>query len=83
MSAGVLGSALLNQLFRVFQVVNCKGQHSISYTLSRNHTVVVEYSHDKDTDMFQVTAPPASPLSRRRTTSCCFKMDEESCVSED
>lgn len=50
-----------NQLFLVLQVVNCKGQHSISYTLSRNHTVVVEYSHDKDTDMFQVTAPSASP----------------------
>lgn len=38
----------------LWQAVNCKGQHSISYTLSRNHTVVVEYSHDKDTDMFQV-----------------------------
>ena len=34
--------------------MNCKGQHSISYTLSRNQTVVVEYCHDKDTDMFQV-----------------------------
>lgn len=41
-------------LFFTFQAVSCKGQHSISYTLSRNHTVVVEYSHDKDTDMFQV-----------------------------
>lgn len=40
----------------LFQAVNCKGQHSISYTLSRNQTVVVEYSHDKDTDMFQVKA---------------------------
>lgn len=60
MSCGVPCSALPNQLFLVFQVVNCKGQHSISYTLSRNHTVVVEYSHDKDTDMFQVTAPSAS-----------------------
>lgn len=39
-----------------FQAVNCKGQHSISYTLSRHQTVVVEYSHDKDTDMFQVNA---------------------------
>ena len=41
----------------VFQAVNCKGQHSISYTLSRNQTVVVEYSHDNDTDMFQVKYP--------------------------
>lgn len=74
-------TVLPNQLFLVFQVVNCKGQHSISYTLSRNHTVVVEYSHDKDTDMFQVTAPSASPLSFHRTTSCCFKMDDEPCAA--
>ena len=46
----------LSPLFIYFfnQAVNCKGQHSISYTLSRNQTVVVEYCHDKDTDMFQV-----------------------------
>lgn len=49
----MLISSLL-QFVVVFQAVNCKGQHSISYTLSRNQTVVVEYSHDKDTDMFQV-----------------------------
>lgn len=29
-------------------------QHSISYTLSRNHSVIVEYQEDPDTDMFQV-----------------------------
>lgn len=29
-------------------------QHSISYTLSRNHSVIVEYQEDADTDMFQV-----------------------------
>uniref|UniRef100_A0A8C0QP14 Pellino n=1 Tax=Chelonoidis abingdonii TaxID=106734 RepID=A0A8C0QP14_CHEAB len=37
------------------KAISCKGQHSISYTLSRNQTVVVEYTHDKDTDMFQVS----------------------------
>lgn len=31
-------------------------QHSISYTLSRNHAVIVEYCPDEDTDMFQVNA---------------------------
>lgn len=53
-----------NQLLLVSQAVNSKGQHSISYTLSRNHTVVVEYSHDDDTDMFQVgvIAPSPPPL---------------------
>lgn len=40
--------------FFIPQAISCKGQHSISYTLSRNQTVVVEYTHDKDTDMFQV-----------------------------
>lgn len=28
--------------------------HSISYTLSRNQTVVVQYAHDDDSDMFQI-----------------------------
>ena len=28
--------------------------HSISYTLSRNQAVIVEYSHDENTDLFQV-----------------------------
>lgn len=73
---------LPNQLLLVFQVVSCKGQHSISYTLSRNHTVVVEYSHDKDTDMFQVTPPLASPLSCHRATSCRLQMGDDH-VSED
>ncbi|OWR47489.1 hypothetical protein KGM_214646 [Danaus plexippus plexippus] len=30
-------------------------QHSISYTLSRNQAVIVEYTEDPDTDMFQVS----------------------------
>jgi len=38
------------------QAVHSRGQHSISFTLSRNQTVVVEYCHDNSTDMFQVTA---------------------------
>ncbi|OWK09592.1 hypothetical protein Celaphus_00006129, partial [Cervus elaphus hippelaphus] len=42
--------------------ISCKGQHSISYTLSRNQTVVVEYTHDKDTDMFQVGRSTESPI---------------------
>lgn len=29
-------------------------QHSISYTLSRNQAVIVEYKEDENTDMFQV-----------------------------
>lgn len=29
-------------------------QHSISYTLSRNQAVIVEYKEDSETDMFQV-----------------------------
>lgn len=30
-------------------------QHSISYTLSRSQAVIVEYTEDLDTDMFQVS----------------------------
>ncbi|CAF4799458.1 unnamed protein product [Pieris macdunnoughi] len=30
-------------------------QHSISYTLSRSHAVIVEYTEDLETDMFQVS----------------------------
>lgn len=44
------------------QAISCKGQHSISYTLSRNQTVVVEYTHDNDTDMFQVGRSTESPI---------------------
>ena len=36
------------------QALSNRGQHSISYTLSRSHSVIVEYTHDSDTDMFQV-----------------------------
>ena len=31
-------------------------QHSISYTLSRNQAVIVEYTHDDNTDLFQVSS---------------------------
>lgn len=36
------------------QAISNKDQHSISYTLSRAQTVVVEYTQDSNTDMFQV-----------------------------
>uniref|UniRef100_A0A8C0IXA4 Pellino E3 ubiquitin protein ligase family member 3 n=1 Tax=Chelonoidis abingdonii TaxID=106734 RepID=A0A8C0IXA4_CHEAB len=38
----------------VSKALSNKGQHSISYTLSRSHSVIVEYTHDRDTDMFQI-----------------------------
>uniref|UniRef100_A0A8C4QMF4 Pellino E3 ubiquitin protein ligase family member 2 n=2 Tax=Eptatretus burgeri TaxID=7764 RepID=A0A8C4QMF4_EPTBU len=44
------------------KAVSSKDQHSISYTLSRNHTVVVEYTHNPDTDMFQVGRSTESPI---------------------
>ncbi|KAL3285499.1 hypothetical protein HHI36_000031 [Cryptolaemus montrouzieri] len=37
-------------------------QHSISYTLSRNHAVIVEYANDEDTDMFQIGRSSESPI---------------------
>lgn len=35
-------------------ILNTK-QHSISYTLSRTQAVIVEYTEDEKTDMFQVS----------------------------
>ena len=35
-------------------------QHSISYTLSRNQAVIVEYSHDDASDLFQVLIKKSS-----------------------
>ncbi|XP_026477976.1 protein pellino [Ctenocephalides felis] len=37
-------------------------QHSISYTLSRNHAVIVEYAEDPDTDMFQIGRSSEEPI---------------------
>ncbi|GAB1302020.1 E3 ubiquitin-protein ligase pellino homolog 3 [Apodemus speciosus] len=37
-----------------FEALSNRGQHSISYTLSRSHSVIVEYTHDSDKDMFQI-----------------------------
>ena len=36
------------------QIVNSDA-HSVSYTLSRGNAVVVEYTRDPTTDMFQVS----------------------------
>ncbi|XP_037545831.1 E3 ubiquitin-protein ligase pellino homolog 1 [Nematolebias whitei] len=36
------------------KAISSKELHSISFTLSRVQTVVVEYTHDNSTDMFQV-----------------------------
>lgn len=37
-------------------------QHSVSYTLSRNQAVVVEYKEDADTDMFQIGRSSEDPI---------------------
>ncbi|XP_004065722.1 E3 ubiquitin-protein ligase pellino homolog 1 [Oryzias latipes] len=44
------------------KAVSNKEQHSISYTLSRVQTVVVEYTHDSNTDMFQIGRSTESPI---------------------
>uniref|UniRef100_A0A3P8UZR9 Pellino E3 ubiquitin protein ligase 1 n=1 Tax=Cynoglossus semilaevis TaxID=244447 RepID=A0A3P8UZR9_CYNSE len=43
------------------KAISNKDQHSISYTLSRAQTVVVEYTHDSNTDMFQIGRSTESP----------------------
>lgn len=42
-------------------ILNTK-QHSISYTLSRTQAVIVEYTEDEGTDMFQVGRSSESPI---------------------
>ncbi|TNN44529.1 E3 ubiquitin-protein ligase pellino 1 [Liparis tanakae] len=44
------------------KAVSNKEQHSISYTLSRAQTVVVEYNHDGHTDMFQIGRSTEAPI---------------------
>ncbi|KAM8852722.1 E3 ubiquitin-protein ligase pellino homolog 1b [Synchiropus picturatus] len=44
------------------KAISNKDQHSISYTLSRVQTVVVEYTHDSNTDMFQIGRSTESPI---------------------
>ncbi|KAL2086983.1 hypothetical protein ACEWY4_018042 [Coilia grayii] len=44
------------------KAISNKDQHSISYTLSRAQTVVVEYTHDSTTDMFQIGRSTESPI---------------------
>ncbi|TRY86064.1 hypothetical protein DNTS_030164 [Danionella cerebrum] len=39
-----------------------RNQHSVSYALSRTQTVVVEYTHDANTDMFQIGRSTESPI---------------------
>ncbi|XP_029664300.1 protein pellino isoform X1 [Formica exsecta] len=42
-------------------ILNTK-QHSISYTLSRTQAVIVEYTEDEKTDMFQIGRSSESPI---------------------
>lgn len=44
------------------KAISNKDQHSISYTLSRVQMVVVEYTHDCNTDMFQIGRSTESPI---------------------
>ncbi|XP_068178652.1 E3 ubiquitin-protein ligase pellino homolog 1-like [Antennarius striatus] len=44
------------------KAVSNKEQHSISYTLSRAQTVVVEYTHDGAADMFQIGRSTENPI---------------------
>ncbi|XP_034407491.1 E3 ubiquitin-protein ligase pellino homolog 1b isoform X1 [Cyclopterus lumpus] len=44
------------------KAISNKDQHSISYTLSRVQTVVVEYNQDSNKDMFQIGRSTESPI---------------------
>uniref|UniRef100_A0AAY4DJY0 Uncharacterized protein n=1 Tax=Denticeps clupeoides TaxID=299321 RepID=A0AAY4DJY0_9TELE len=44
------------------KAISNKDQHSISYTLSRAQTVVVEYTSDSNMDMFQIGRSTETPI---------------------
>ncbi|XP_015784371.1 protein pellino [Tetranychus urticae] len=44
------------------KAIQDKGKHSISYTLSRTQAVIVEYTPDNETDMFQIGRSSESPI---------------------
>lgn len=44
------------------QAVQDSAQHSVSYTLSRNRAIIVEYQQDEDTDMFQIGRSSEGPI---------------------
>lgn len=46
-------------IFRRFQAVQSKYRHAVSYTLSQDEAIVIEYGNDPDTDMYQVTISAA------------------------
>ncbi|XP_025105862.1 protein pellino-like [Pomacea canaliculata] len=44
------------------KAVQDSAQHSVSYTLSRNRAIIVEYQQDEDTDMFQIGRSSEGPI---------------------
>ncbi|KAA0198462.1 hypothetical protein HAZT_HAZT005628 [Hyalella azteca] len=53
-------------------------QHSISYTMSRNQAVIVEYKPDPETDMFQIgrsSEPPIDFVEKATKWQNCDEMD--------
>ncbi|TRY80551.1 hypothetical protein TCAL_10962 [Tigriopus californicus] len=44
------------------QAIHNNQLHSISYTLSRHQAVIVEYTHDPTTDLFQIGRSSESPI---------------------
>lgn len=41
-------------VFSTLQLITDQNQHSVSYTLSRQQAIIVQYDHDDDTDMYQI-----------------------------
>ncbi|XP_053553308.1 E3 ubiquitin-protein ligase pellino homolog 2 isoform X2 [Bombina bombina] len=56
--------------------------HSISFTLSRSQTVVVEYAHDKDTDMFQIGRSTESPIDFVVTDTISGNQHDETQITQ-
>lgn len=48
-------------LFR-YQLIQDNNQHSVSFTLSRGHAIIVQYDRDHATDMFQIGRSSEGPI---------------------
>ena len=44
------------------QLINDSQQHSVSFTLSRSHAIIVQYDQDTSTDMFQIGRSSEAPI---------------------
>jgi len=64
------------------QAIMDANQHSISYTMSRNQSVIVEYKPDSETDMFQIGRSSEQPIDFVVMDTVAGEKNEQTKVSQ-